>query len=118
MSDEFTNEELAIELEEFEVKDLKKLILALKSEKDHLKDTLSVAHRTIRAIRAYADDCYLVSIRKDLLNILGYPHYHIAGTTKGYDIDKCALCHCDLRDVVHSTSAIEAAKNQKDKIKR
>ena len=30
-----------------------------------------------------------------------FGHYHVAGTTKGLDIDTCAQCGLDLRDEIH-----------------
>ena len=75
-----------------------------------LEGALSDANRVARAIRAYAGDRPDPRTKSDLLAIVGYPHYHIAGTTKGYAADMCALCLNDLRSVVHSSAAIEAAQ--------
>jgi hypothetical protein len=30
-----------------------------------------------------------------------FGHYHVAGTTKGLDIDTCAQCGRDIRDEIH-----------------
>ena len=35
-----------------------------------------------------------------LLDAIG-PHHHVAGTTAGQHIDRCALCGLDLRDEIH-----------------
>ena len=40
-------------------------------------------------------------------------HYHVAGTTVGLDIDKCAKCGLDLRHVVHSHAALDAADQKR-----
>ena len=36
----------------------------------------------------------------------GIAHTHVAGTTRGRDIDECAVCGRDIRDPIHSKTAL------------
>lgn len=46
--------------------------------------------------------CDLLEARTEIERLRKtFGHYHVAGTTKGLDIDTCAQCGMDIRNEIH-----------------